>query len=154
MWPQRGRKAYDFQDRSHSAVKAENLRDIKNKFVNITDEHTIDVHKRLEELIRKRTTSCLVKYSGLDFKQRGLNQILKKMNASYHRYQALEDTKNSPTPKFYQWYVELETLVENYFSRDDLVLGKLLDRLIVYGKVCAVVFLLLLFFPHLKIINN
>jgi hypothetical protein len=57
------------------------------------------------------------------------------MNKSLIDYQKAEDLKNTPEPKFYQWYLDLEYLVDSNYYRDDLIIGKLLDKLAVYGKV-------------------
>jgi hypothetical protein len=61
--------------------------------------------------------------------------MLLKMNQSVIEHRKKEDLKNSPEPKYYTWYSDLETLVVSFYSRDDCILGKLLDKLCVYGKV-------------------
>jgi hypothetical protein len=62
------------------------------------------------------------------------------MNQSVIEHQKKEDLKNSPEPKYYQWYSDLEALVVSFYSRDDCILGKLLDKLSVYGKVMISIF--------------
>jgi hypothetical protein len=61
--------------------------------------------------------------------------MLQKMNLSVIEHQKKEDMKNTPEPKYYQWYSDLENLVVAFYSRDDCILGKLLDKLSPYGKV-------------------
>lgn len=71
----------------------------------------------------------------MDLSERGIHKILKKMNKSLIEYQKAEDLKNTPEPKFYQWYLDLEYLVDSNYYRDDIIIGKLLDKLATYGKV-------------------
>lgn len=78
---------------------------------------------------------CAVKYASMSLNERGLHKMLKKMNQSVVDYQKNEDLKNSPEPKYYQWYSDLEYLVESNYSREDVVLGKILEKLSAYGKV-------------------
>ena len=71
----------------------------------------------------------------MNFNERSIKKMLAKMNESVIRHQKSEDLKNSPDPKYYQWYSDLECLVITFYPRDDVILGKLLDKLAVYGKV-------------------
>ena len=57
------------------------------------------------------------------------------MNESVLEYQRLEDSKNVPQPKYYQWYSDLKSLVDSNINRDDIVISELLKRLSAYGKV-------------------
>jgi hypothetical protein len=74
----------------------------------------------------------------MDLKARGIPKMLSKMNQSVIDFQKSEDLKYSPEPKYYQWYSDLEFLIVSFFSRDDCVLSKLLDKLAVYGKVSLI----------------
>lgn len=80
-------------------------------------------------------TICSLKYANIDLKERGIHNVLYRMNKKVEDYYKFEDLKNSPEPKFYEWYLDLENLLEKYYNRFDGILGKLLDKLSVYGKV-------------------
>lgn len=80
-------------------------------------------------------SSCWVKFTSVDTKVRGIHNILNNMNKRYQEHEMLENSKNSPAPKYYQWYLDLEFIVDNTYSREDIVLGRLLERLAVYAKV-------------------
>ena len=71
----------------------------------------------------------------MDLNQRGIHKMLSKMNQCVIDFQKIEDLKNTPEPKYYQWYSDLEVLSLAFYTRDDCILGKLLDKLAVYGKV-------------------
>ena len=79
----------------------------------------------------------------MDLNQRGIHKMLEKMNESVIEHQKSTDLKNSPEPKYYQWYSDLETLIVTFYSRDDCILGKLLDKLAIYGKVKMIFFICL-----------
>lgn len=61
--------------------------------------------------------------------------MLNKMQQTVIDHQKFEDSKNTPEPKYYQWYSDLEMLIQTYYNRNDCILGKLLDKLSSYGKV-------------------
>lgn len=111
------------------------LEEIKNQFNNVTDEKTIEIHKRLEQLVKKRIKNCMIKYSSMDLRERGLHNMLKRMNQSVIANQQAEDLKISPGPKFYQWFLDIKNIIDTYYSTDDCVLGSLIERLSVYGKL-------------------
>jgi len=71
----------------------------------------------------------------MDLKERGLHNMLKKMNRSVIEQQREEDLKNSPGLKFYQWYVDIKNIIDTYYSTSDCVLGTLIERLSFYGKL-------------------
>ena len=76
----------------------------------------------------------MVKYQSMNTNERGLHKMLDAMKSNVLEYQRYEDSKNTPQPKYYQWYLDIENIIDNY-ARDDCVLGKLLDKLSVHGKV-------------------
>lgn len=43
---------FEFQKTLPSATQSQKLRELKEKFENVADEKTLEVHKRLEELIK------------------------------------------------------------------------------------------------------
>ena len=118
-----------------SVAKTAKLEDIKNQFNNVIDEKTIEIHKRLEQIVKKRIKNCMIKFNSMDLKERGLHNMLKKMNRSVIEQQREEDLKNSPGLKFYQWYVDIKNIIDTYYSTSDCVLGTLIERLSFYGKL-------------------
>ncbi|CAF0738111.1 unnamed protein product [Brachionus calyciflorus] len=128
-------KVIDFQNNASSIKKYERLMEIKKHFENLMDENRIDVHQRIEELVKKRMTTCSIKYSNMNLNEPGLHNMLNRMNRSVIDYYKYEDMKVTPDPKYYEWFTELESLIENYYNRNDFILGKLLDKLAIYGKL-------------------
>ena len=118
-----------------SVAKTAKLEDIKNQFNNVIDEKTIEIHKRLEQIVKKRIKNCMIKFNTMDLKERGLHNMLKKMNRSVIEQQRAEDLKNSPGLKFYQWYVDIKNIVDTYYNNSDCVLYTLIERLSFYGKL-------------------
>lgn len=79
----------------------------------------------------------MVKYQSMNLNERGLHKMLNAMKNNLIAYQRFEDSKNAAAQMvYYQWYLDLEILVDHYYSRNDCVLGKLLDKLAFHGKVC------------------
>lgn len=118
-----------------SVAKTAKLEDIKNQFNNVIDEKTIEIHKRLEQVVKKRVKNCTIKFNSMDLKERGLHNMLKRMNRSVIEHQRAEDLKNSPGLKYYQWYVDIKNIIDTYYSTSDCVLSTLIERLSFYGKL-------------------
>ncbi len=57
------------------------------------------------------------------------------MNKSYIKHEKSLEQKDTPEPKFYQWYLELEDVIESNYNKDDIILSQILERLSAYGKV-------------------
>jgi len=133
VWSQ---NVIDYQKSLPSVKKKQNLEDIRNQFENVIDEKIIDVHKKLEQLFKKRIQNCMVKYQSMNLNERGLHKMLNAMKNNLIAYQRFEDSKNAAAQMvYYQWYLDLEILVDHYYSRNDCVLGKLLDKLSFHGKL-------------------
>ncbi len=118
-----------------SVSKSAKLEEIKNQFNNVIDEKTIEIHKRLEQLVKKRAKNCMIKFTSIDLNERGLHNILKKMNKTVIQQQRAEEQKNAPGPKFYQWFLDIKNIFDSYYCMNDYVLGTLVDRLSFYGKL-------------------
>ena len=150
----------EFQKSLPSVQHEQNIRDMKEKFENAVDESTLMLHKRLEELtkysyqilpfsqlkqflivdfflLRKRTTSCWIKFSAMssmDPNSRGIHNILDRMNDSYREHVRAENSKKAPTSDFFQWYLDLKFIVDTYYYNDSVLL-RLLYRISDYAKV-------------------
>lgn len=61
--------------------------------------------------------------------------MMRGMRNGLAKYQREEDLKHSSEQKYYPWYTDVEMLVDSHYSRDDLMLSKLLDKLSNYGRV-------------------
>ena len=99
------------------------------------DEKAIEIHKQIEQLIKKRIKNCMIKFSSMDTNDRGLHNMLKRMNDTVVAEQQAEDLKNSPGPKFYQWFLDIKNIIETYYNVNNWVLGTLVERLSFYGKL-------------------
>jgi hypothetical protein len=78
-----------------------------------------------------------VKYSSLSLTQndRGLNKILHRMHESFIEYKKAEELKNTPKTSYHQWYLDLKTMIETFYDKNDCVFIKLLEKLADFGKV-------------------
>ena len=77
----------------------------------------------------------MIKYSSLNLNDRGIHTILNKMVRTVREHQKKEDLENSPESRYYQWYMDIVEIVENYFPECNCIIEKVLERLAVYGKV-------------------
>lgn len=118
-----------------SVKKSAKLEEIKNQFNNVIDEKEIEIHKQIEQLVKKRIKNCMIKFSSMNTKDRGLHNMLKRMNTSVIAQQRAEDLKNSPGPKFYQWFLDIKSIIDTYYAPSNWILGTLIERLSVYGKL-------------------
>lgn len=84
---------------------------------------------------RKRFSNCLTKFSILDARERGLHKMISRMNKCLAEKQRLEDARKTPNSQYYQWFLDLEELVEVNYTNDDPILKHIIDKLSVFGKV-------------------
>lgn len=133
IWTQ---NVINYQNNLPSVKKRQNLEDIRNQYENVIDEKTIAIHKKLEQFLKKRIQNCMVKYQAMDPKERGLHKMLDAMKDNVIAYQRFEDSKNAAAQMvYYQWYLDLELLIETVYDREDVILGRLLDKLAYHGKL-------------------
>ncbi len=71
----------------------------------------------------------------MDSTERGVHNMLKKLNEKINEKQRLEDLRKTPSSQFHKWYLDIEHLVETCYDRDDCYIKLLLERLGNYAKV-------------------
>jgi len=78
----------------------------------------------------------MVKYSAMNPNERGLHKMLNAMKNELILHQRYEDSENAAAQMvYYQWFLDVEALVDKIYSRNDMVLCKLLDKLSYHGKL-------------------
>jgi len=86
--------------------------------------------------LRKRIQNCMVKYSAMNPNDRGLHKMLNAMKNEVILHQRYEDSKNAAAQMvYYQWFLDIETLVRKNYSQNDVVLGRILIKLANHGKL-------------------
>jgi hypothetical protein len=71
----------------------------------------------------------------MDPTERGVHNMLKKLNERMSEKQRLEDLRKTPSSQFHKWYLDIEYLVETYYDRNDCYMKLILERLANYAKV-------------------
>lgn len=78
----------------------------------------------------------MVKYQAMDPNERGLHKMLNAMKDDVIAYQRFEDRKNKAAQMFYyQWYLDVESIVISNYNKEDIFFSKLLEKLSHHGKV-------------------
>jgi hypothetical protein len=57
------------------------------------------------------------------------------MHESFVEYKKAEELKKTPKTSYHQWYLDLKTMIETFYDKDDFVFIKLLEKLADFGKV-------------------